>query len=92
VSRTIRTGRVRLFVDERKNFLLIGSSVPIFDLANGEVENATANRFIDETGQVTFLAAGAGEVAPHGAVCFIRDYEVPSGHDHNSFVFKHLYT
>ena len=62
VSRTTRTCGVHLIVDQVEYLLLAISVIAILDLANGEIQHATAHGFIDEPGQVALLAAGAGKI------------------------------
>ena len=80
MSRTTRTRCIHLPVDQIEDVLLVIFDITLFDLINSEIKDATANSFVDEAGQVAFLATVAGEKGANCSVRFFRDGEVLSGH------------
>ena len=49
VSRTIHTRGSDLFVDQVEDFLLVLPSVAILELADGNIQDVAAHRFIDKS-------------------------------------------
>ena len=89
VSRTTRTRRTHLIVDEVENLPLVQFGIAFLDLSDGEVENTLTNCLIDKPGKITFLSTVAGKEDAYRTVRLIRNGEAPSSHD-NSSVYKRL--
>ena len=73
VSRTTRTHGVHFIIYQFEDLLLVISGITILDLLNSKVKHAPSYCFINETGQVPFLAAIAAQEDSDCPVCFFRD-------------------
>ena len=73
VSRTTRTHGVHFIINQFEDLLLVISGITILDLTNGKIKHAASHCFINEAGQVAFLAAIASKKDSDCPVCFFRD-------------------
>ncbi len=73
VSRTTCTHDVHFIIYQFEKLLLVISGITILDLLNSKIKHAASHCFINETGQVPFLAAIPAQEDSDCPVCFFRD-------------------